>query len=236
MSAPAVSSTEPPPLSLEVLTDPNEKKDALKLVVDSVAQQQQIASRAIIFHPLSLAVFAAILAVAHYAAKVGNDFSSMLITYPSIILTYLVATRYLSSAYIRIAEDTDWLGWLKNEDGVEDTIIGARYGKDIIAAVIVRFDKTSRKNGNSKALIRGWTTKNKYRHRGLGGDMLRETVKIAKQTQGRNCVVEFADDHANSNLPLYTIFNATFLARQARAKRALSAAVKDWEEGKQGPQ
>ncbi|RTE74393.1 hypothetical protein BHE90_011168 [Fusarium euwallaceae] len=236
MSSPAVSSTEPPPLSLEILTDPGEKKDALKLVVDSVAQQRQIASRAIIFHPLSLAVFAAVLAVAHYAAKVGNDFSSMLITYPSIILTYLVATRYLSSAYIRIAEDTDWLGWLKNEDAVEDTIIGARFGKDIIAAVIVRFDKTSRKNGNSKALIRGWTTKNKYRRRGLGGDMLRETVKIAKQTQGQNCVVEFADDHANSNLPLHTIFNATFLARQARAKQALSAAVKDWEEGKQGPQ
>ncbi|KAM0427862.1 hypothetical protein ACHAPT_007321 [Fusarium lateritium] len=237
MSAPAVSSTEPPPLSLEVLTDPNDKKDALKLVVDSVAQQRQVASRAIIFHPLSLAVFSAVLAIAHYAAGVGKDFSAMLITYPSIILTYLVATRYLSSAYIRIAEDTDWLGWLKNEDGAEDTIIGARYGNDIIATVILRLDKTSgRKNSDSKALIRGWTTRARYRHRGLGGDMLRETVKIAKQKQGQNCTIEFADDHANNSLPLHTVFNAPFFARQARAKKALSAAVKDWDEGKQGPQ
>lgn len=236
MSASAVNTTEPPPLSLEVLTDPGEKKDALKLVVDSVAQQRQIASRAIIFHPLSLAVLSTVLAVAHYAAKIGNDFSFMLITYPSIVLTYLVATRHLSSAYIRIAEDTDWRGWLKNEDGVEDTIIGARYGKDIIATVIVRFDNPSHESGNNKALIRGWTTRNKYRRRGLGGDMLRETVKIAKQMQDRDCIVEFADDHANSSLPLHTIFNATFLARHARAKRALSAAIKDWDEGKHGPQ
>ncbi|KAF4473049.1 gnat family [Fusarium albosuccineum] len=237
MSAPAPNLDEPPPLSLEVLIDPKEKKDALKLVVDSVAQQRQVASRTIIFHPVSLATFAAALAVAHYVAGVGNDFSAMLITYPGIIITYLVAVRFYTSAYIRIAEDTDWLGWLKNSDGVEDTIIGARFGQDIIAAVILRLDGSSgRKSSDKRALIRAWTTRTKYRRRGLGGDMLREAIKIVKQAQGQDSTVEFADDHANSKLPLPETFNGPFRAREARAKKALAAAVKDWEDGKTGPQ
>ncbi|KAJ4247823.1 hypothetical protein NW762_013032 [Fusarium torreyae] len=221
----------PPPLSLEILTDPKDKKDALKLVVDSVAQQRQTASRAIIFHPISLSIFAALLAIAHYGAGVGNDISAMLITYPGIILTYLVAIRYFTSAYIRIAEDTDWLDWLKNTDGVEDTIVGARFGKDVIATVILRLEKRE-----SRALIRAWTTRSRYRGRGLGGDMLRESIKIAKKSLGRDCTIQFAADHANSGMPLYPIFSGPFLARQASAKKALAAAIKDWEEGKEGPQ
>ncbi|KAF4996436.1 hypothetical protein FGRMN_4493 [Fusarium graminum] len=222
--------SEPPPLAMEVLTRPNEKNAALKLVVDSVAQQQQTALRTIIFHPASLSIFAAVLAVAHYGAGVSKDLSAMLTIYPGVIITYLVAIRYLASAYIRIAEKTDWLDWLKN-DGVEDTIVGARFGDDIIGSVVLRLNKRDK-----AAVIRGWTTRSRYRGRGLGGDMLRESVKIAKQTLGRDCAVEFAADHANSHMPLYTIFNGPFLARQSNAKKALAAAVKDWEEGKEGPQ
>jgi hypothetical protein len=66
--------------------------------------------------------------------------------------------------------------------------------------------------------------------------VLRESIKIAKRALGRDCTVEFAADHANSHMPFYTIFNGPFLARQASAKKALAAAVKDWEEGKEGPQ
>ncbi|KAF5677357.1 gnat family protein [Fusarium heterosporum] len=226
MSEPA----EPPPLAIEVLTQTNEKKAALKLVVDSVAQQQQTASRTIIFHPASLSIFAAVLAIAHYGAGVSKDLSAMLTIYPGVIITYLVAIRYLTSAYIRIAEGTDWLDWLKN-DGVEDTIIGARFGEDVIGAVILRLNKS-----DNVAVIRGWTTRSRYRARGLGGDMLRESVKIAKQALGRDCAVEFAADHANSHMPLYAIFNGPFLARQSNAKKALAAAVKEWQEGKEGPQ
>ncbi|KAI1041442.1 hypothetical protein LB505_005677 [Fusarium chuoi] len=222
--------TEPPPLSIEILTDPKEKKYALKLIADSVAQQRQTASRAMIFHPIPLSVFIAILAIAHYGAGIGKDISTMLIIYPGIILTYLVAIRYFTSAYIRIAEETNWLDWMK-KDGVEDTIIGARFGKDIIAAAVLRLEKS-----NNTAFIRAWTTRARYRRRGLGGDVLRESVGIAKQKLGKNCTVEFAHDHANSEMPLHELFNAPFLARQMKAKKALSAALKDWEEGKEGPQ
>lgn len=222
--------TVPPPLAIEILTQPNEKKDALKLVVDSVAQQRQTASRALIFHPVALSIFTAVVAIAHYGANVGKDITTMITIYPGIVITYLVAIRYFTSSYIRIAEETDWLDWLKSND-VEDSIIGARFGEEIIGAVVLRLNKS-----DNTALIRGWTTKSRYRRRGLGGDVLRESIKIAKRALGRDCTVEFADDHANSHMPFYTIFNGPFLARQASAKKALAAAVKDWEEGKEGPQ
>lgn len=222
--------TVPPPLAIEILTQPNEKKDALKLVVDSVAQQRQTASRALVFHPVALSIFTAVVAIAHYGANVGKDITTMITIYPGIVITYLVAIRYFTSSYIRIAEETDWLDWLKSND-VEDSIIGARFGEEIIGAVILRLNKS-----DNTALIRGWTTKSRYRRRGLGGDVLRESIKIAKQALGRDCIVEFAADHANSHVPFYTIFNGPFLARQASAKKALGAAVKDWEEGKEGPQ
>ncbi|KAM0355190.1 hypothetical protein ACHAPU_001055 [Fusarium lateritium] len=222
--------TEPPPLAIEVLAQPDEKKAALKLIVDGVAQQQQTASRTIIFHPVSLSIFAAVLAIAHYGAGVSKDLSAILTIYPGVIITYLVAVRYFTSAYIRIVEETDWLDWLKDGD-VEDTIIGARFGEDVIGAVILRLNKS-----DNVAFIRGWTTRSRYRRRGLGGDVLRESVRIAKQALGKDCAVEFAADHANSSMPLYTIFNGPFLVRQSNAKKALAAAVKDWEEGKEGPQ
>ncbi|RGP79029.1 gnat family [Fusarium longipes] len=218
-------SSEPPPLSIEILTNPKEKKDALKLVVDSVAQQRQTASRALIFHPITLSIFTACLGIAHYGANIGNDLSTMLIIYPGIVLTYLVAIRYFTSAYIRIAEETNWLDWIM-KDGVEDTIIGARFGEDIIGAVILRLYQSEK-----SATIRGWTTRSRYRGRGLGGDMLSETVRVAREALGKDCTVEFAPDHANSQMPLYTIFNGTFLAREARAKKALGAILKLSEKG-----
>ncbi|KAI1011936.1 hypothetical protein LB503_004267 [Fusarium chuoi] len=157
--------TEPPPLSIEILTDPKEKKDALKLIADSVAQQRQTASRAMIFHPIPLSVFIAILAIAHYGAGIGKDISTMLIIYPAVL----------------------------------------------------RLEKS-----NNTAFIRAWTTRARYRRRGLGGDVLRESVGIAKQKLGKNCTVEFAHDHANSEMPLHELFNAPFLARQMKAKKALN--------------
>ncbi|CAG7559682.1 unnamed protein product [Fusarium equiseti] len=208
--------SEPPPLSIEPLTSLQEKQAALKLIADSVAQQRQTASRALIFHPIPLSFLTTCLAAAHYNS---NDTSTMLIIFPGIILTYLVAVRYFTSAYIRIAEETKWMDWLK-----DSTIIGARFGEDIIGAVAMGLEK--------KAIIKGWTTKTRYRGRGLGGDMLAESVRIAKEKLGRDCVVEFAEDHANSHMPLYTIFNGPFLEREAKAKRALGAALRDWEEGK----
>lgn len=61
-------STDPldgvPPLTTYVAESAEDKVAALKLVTDSIAQQRQMASRILISHPLNIAVFGAILALA----------------------------------------------------------------------------------------------------------------------------------------------------------------------------
>ncbi|KAH6886344.1 hypothetical protein B0T10DRAFT_79905 [Thelonectria olida] len=221
-------------LSFELLIKHNDKRDALKLVADSVAQQRQVASSALIFHPICLSALIGFISLVQMNVDyIRTDYSAMMVTYSGVVMGYLMAVRYVTSKFIRIAEETEWPNWLKNEDGADDVVIGARFGPEMIAAVVLRRPRTtprSKATHDSKATIRAWTTKTKYRCRGLGGDMLREAVKKTKETLGPNGVVEIAEDHANSNLlPLPASFNAVFTRREQKAKDALSAAMRDWE-------
>ncbi|KAH7122996.1 hypothetical protein EDB81DRAFT_224891 [Dactylonectria macrodidyma] len=244
MSSTSSTQLQPPPpitmsteddraLTYEVLTTPRDKADALKLVIDSVAQQRQVASRDVIFHPLSVSILVGVLAIAYVAMDaVGNDFIAMTITFCGIVLVYLSVIRYAASAYIRVAEETDWTSWLDGQEDTETLVLGARYGAEIIASVFLLLPKRNTRakaTQTPKASIRAWTTRLRYRRRGLGGDMLREAVKASKQLKGPKCIVEFAHDHANSTVALYPVFNGPFGSRQAQAISALSAAVKQWE-------
>lgn len=224
---------EDPKLSLEVLTRPCEKIDALKLIGDSIAQQRQVASQHIIFHPLCLAGLVGVVAVCHVTFGIANDdYAAMLLTYSGLVLTYLLAIRYITSAYIDIAEDMDWNTWLKGPGGKDDIIFGARYGTEIVAALVLRLPNKS--NAQDKvALVRAWTTVRRYRGRGLGGDMLREAVKHVRQTKGRECDVQFAEDHAHSKMPLRSLFNEPFRARNAQTFKALKKTVAKYDSGSQ---
>jgi hypothetical protein len=52
-----------PPLTTTLATTTEDKIEALRLVADSVAQQRQLASKAVILHPLTIAVGVGLLAV-----------------------------------------------------------------------------------------------------------------------------------------------------------------------------
>ncbi|KAF7563727.1 hypothetical protein G7046_g388 [Stylonectria norvegica] len=225
---------DPPQLSIQLLTRPDDRWDALKLVVDSVAQQRQVASQVLIYHPICLAVLAAAIAIMHVATGVStSDLGQLVIAYVGIVISYLMTIRYFASSYIQLAETTDWAAWLKNSAGVEDLIVGARYGDEIIAALVLRVQDGASEDSGKEAIVRAWTTRTKYRRRGLGGDMLAEAVKVAKKTQGRDCRVTIAEDHANSSMPLHSLLNGSFRARNARASKALSQAVVNWESNNQ---
>lgn len=222
---------EEPKLSLEVLTRPAEKVDALKLIGDSIAQQRQVASQHIIFHPLCLAGLVGVLATSHFTFGIANDdYAAMLLTYSGLVLTYLLAIRYITSSYIDIAEDMDWNTWLKGPGDKDDIIFGARYGTEIVAALVLRLPNKS--NAQDKvAVVRAWTTVRRYRGRGLGGDMLREAVKYVRKTKGRECNIQFAEDHAHSKMPLRSLFNEPFRTRNARATKALNNAIAEHGSG-----
>lgn len=224
---------EIPRLSIEVLTKHNDKVDALKLVADSLAQQRQVASRILIFHPCCLAVLALFLSTGHYviASSGRDDLGGFIITYGGVVLAYLITIRYFTGPYIHLTEEREWPQWLRGPDGVDDLILGARFGGDLIGALTLRLKRSGGKKSTRqrKAAIRAWTIRTRYRGKGLGSDMLLEAVVVTKKALGRDAGVEIAADHVNSPMFLHPIFNGEFLARDAKASKALSQAIGLWE-------
>lgn len=231
-----------PPLALEVLTERVDKIAALKLVADSIAQQRQQAASHAIFHPLSLAgLFAVLAGVYRYAGD--KDVGTLLMFVGGALMAYMLAVRYATSGYLRAAEALNW-DWIQDPaSGEEDVIIGTRYGKEIIGATVLRIEKprptssdtnhrrhkargslSSFKGG--KGVIRAWTVRLRYRRRGVGGDMLREAVRITRERcGGRDAEVGFAKEHANSVMVLPEMFNKGFRKGEMRAAKVLEGIV-----------
>lgn len=215
-------STELPPLAYEILTSEDERRDALHLVTDSIAQQRQLAAISVIFHP---AVFALLVAAssAIWAYAPGEP-GTKLISVCGLIITFLVCVRMLTAGYIHAAEDFNWKDFISGKQG-DDVVFGARFGDNIIGALVLRIQK-DKKEKTCTASIRAWTTKMRYRGRGVGGDLLRLAVAKAKHVSP-NSVVIFDPNHANSLLPLHSTFNRAFKSRDEKARRALAHALHD---------
>ncbi|KAK0620324.1 hypothetical protein B0T14DRAFT_228943 [Immersiella caudata] len=215
-----------PPLSLDVLTSHDDKVSALELVADSIAQQRQQASSSLRTHPLLLSGLAASLAVVYRYGwtQQNNDFGTAMMLASGVIMIYLLGIRYLASGYLKAAESLGW-DWLLDEHGEEDVIIGTRFGSELIGALVLHTEPNisfggKKKKGSismkgGKGVIRAWTTKLKYRGRGIGEDMLRE--------------VGFAASHANSAKVLPEMFNGVFRKGEMRAARTLEGVVGKWD-------
>lgn len=250
----AVPDSDIPPLSLEILTDRADKAAALKLVADSIAQQRQAAAFYLVFHPLLLAVLAAALAAVFRYAWVQNnqhDLGTTLMLASGTIMTYLIGIRFVTSGYLRAAEDITWDFLTPGGAGSgepEDLVLGTRYGPDVIGALVLRLERPSsdshasgggggRRKAHSrqnslkggKGVVRAWTTRMRYRGRGLGGDMLREAARLTRERCGRDAEVGFALEHANSVMVLPEMFNRPFRKGEMRAARALEKVLGEWD-------
>lgn len=248
-SGAAVSLDDIPPLTLGVLSERADKVDALQLVADSIAQQRQTSSRSMVFHPLSLAGLAAGLGLA-YKLNPRPDLGMTMTLLSGVVMTYLLSIRYFSAQYIPMAEGLKW-DWIvpKNDDGEvepdaeEDTVIGARYGQEMIGALVLRLvppaagelgsstsaattsaSTTSSRKKNSKTsqaasnahlkgghgVVRAWTTRLRYRRRGIGGDLLQEAIQMTRERCGKDANIVFAENHANSVMVVPEMFNTPF--------------------------
>ena len=229
-----------PPLSLDVLTKHDDKVEALKLVADSVAQQRQQASFTLVTHPLLLGTLVAVLAGVYRYAWVQRqqDVGTAMMLGSSIVMTYLMAIRYLASGYVKVAEALKW-DWLVAEDGEEDVVIGTRFGKNLIGALVLRLEPNPQLVGKKKnrslslkggkGVVRAWTTRLRYRGKGVGEDMLREAVRVTREKCGRDAEVGFAREHANSARVLPEMFNGVFRKQEVKAARALEKVIADVE-------
>ncbi|KAK3324132.1 acetyltransferase [Cercophora scortea] len=232
-----------PPLSLDILTTHDDKVSALNLVADSVAQQRQRASLSLIFNPLLLSALCVLLACVYQFAWVRRDRDlGMVLTLGSgVIMSYLLGIRYVTSGYIQAAEGLKW-DWLVADDGEEDVVIGTRFGTELIGALVLRLEPNpslvgKKKNRTlslkgGKGVIRAWTTKLRYRGKGVGGDMLREAVRVTREKCGRDAQVGFAKEHANSATVLPEMFNKVFRRDERRAAQALETVLGEWEKRK----
>jgi len=108
-----VEETDIPPLTTYVAVREAEQIDALRLIADSVAQQRQTASRAIISHPVVLTAVIAILAIiSQYLFDRRGDLTLVVSTVAGCALTWMAAVGYLTSGYIEHAEQTGTWAWL----------------------------------------------------------------------------------------------------------------------------
>lgn len=223
-----------PPLSYRVVTDDGEKQEALRLVADSIAQQRQTASAAIIFHPLCFAGLLAMCAGTYHQYQHAG-YGTVMTMLSGVVIVYLSFVRFYTSGYIQRAESFRWRDFITGPDGKEDTVIAAVYGDDVIGVVVLRLegDELHRKKNKggaqaSKAgrgIIRAWTTKLRYRGKGVGSDLLHFAVQTTFRAFGPDASVEFDPNHPNSTHPLPDMFLRPFKRRQQKAAKALRQAL-----------
>ncbi|RMZ84673.1 hypothetical protein DV737_g972, partial [Chaetothyriales sp. CBS 132003] len=137
-----------PPLVTKAVVSEDDKVDALKLVADSVAQQRQYGSRAMILHPVTAGFAVAVLALAYSLLHKGkrSDWALVGTTLAGALMAFLVAVRYFTRVYIEEAERVGTWSWLdegRSADqgdfvGKEDEVLLTRYGQEAVGALVMR--------------------------------------------------------------------------------------------------
>ncbi|KAI9721962.1 MAG: hypothetical protein M1812_001920 [Candelaria pacifica] len=216
-----------PSLTTYLTTSSSEKISALKLVADSVAQQRQTASRALIFHPLALGALGLVLAIVAQILlnRPRGHVALVATTWAGITMAALLSVRWATGGYIEAAEGINWK-WLCDDEGREDEVLVTRFGEEVIGCVILRFvaeGGKGRRKRVARGVIRGWAVRLRYRGKGVGLGLLEETVGVVRERGAEG--VEFAADHANSKRILPSLFNGGFDRRDRKARRKLEELV-----------
>ncbi|KAF3072328.1 hypothetical protein CFAM422_005200 [Trichoderma lentiforme] len=249
-SAPLDLLDDVPPLSLEPLLTYDDKVAGLNLIADSIAQMKQRAAHSMVFHPLCMSVlFMAWVGIYRWSYVPSTEDPSMaLLLSCGVTMTYLTAIRYFTDGYVNLAENLRW-SWLEGSGSIEgDLLIGARYGGALIGVLVLRLEPrfssltpggSKRRNRSrsvsfrgGKGVIRAWTTRLRYRGKGIGRDLLDGAIRIVKDRCGKDAEVGFAQEHANSTMLLPAMFNGAFRRGEIRAAKALEKALEEWESSK----
>lgn len=222
-NAPAKSpADELPQLSTYTAETEEDRIEGLRLVADSVAQQRQVASKVMLFHPVSLAAYFVVVAfAAQYMLRWYEDKTMLATTIGGITMTFLIFIRWMTGGYIGMAEDInmDWLG--------DDRLIVVKWGEDVIGSLVLGWadNDAAKKRGRrrrGKAVVRAWTVKLKYRGKGVGEGLLEEAVKVAGE-RGADGIV-FDADHASKFTSTH-ILTSSLTVNQTRSVSSLPSST-----------
>lgn len=185
-----------PELHSYMARDESDKTAALKLVADSVAQMRQAANRALIFHPLNLALTVGVMTfVARWVYDAKRDWSLVGTSCAGVVMAMLAGYRWCTQGYLHSAETINW-DWIEGSD-----VLVTKFGDEIIGAVVVDWisGESSRQKRKKawRGEIRAWTVRLKYRGKGVGAALLEDAVKEARKKSAES--LEFADDHASKS-------------------------------------
>ena len=145
-------SSQSPPLTTTAVTSEDDKVEVLHLVADSVAQQRQYASSAILSNPITIASLVAVLGILHKFLPHESlvEWALVATTFTGVFMTLLVAIRLLTKDYIEEAESVGTWKWLDKDRAdnthianTSDDLILSRYGTIPIGALVLRGIHTS---------------------------------------------------------------------------------------------
>ncbi|KJZ79806.1 hypothetical protein HIM_00520 [Hirsutella minnesotensis 3608] len=239
------SNDDVPALSLDLLTTTADMSEALRLVADSVSQQEHRAAKILLSHPLCIVALTVTCAVVFRVAHetYGNTGLGLVLAC-GLIFTFLGAVRWCTAGYSALAKNINW-SWLDSEAD-QFVMLGARRGGRLVGAVVLalennRSPSTSprRRNRNrssslrgGKGVIRAWTTDIDHRGQGIGTQLLEVAVRTIKDRCGRDARVGFAQEHANSTILLPNLFAGPLRRDENRAAKVLGDMVAEWEASK----
>ncbi|KAL2429667.1 hypothetical protein ABEF95_009402 [Exophiala dermatitidis] len=153
-----------PELKTTLAVTEDDKVEALHLLADSVAQQRQIASTAVLFHPATLSLLVLLFGLVYHHFYKGSTGDLLLVgtTSTGVLMAVLVTIRWLVGGYLVEAERIGTWKWLNlgredgNSVGDEDEILLTRFGDEVIGTLILR---GQRENGSGSGSD-GTTTNN----------------------------------------------------------------------------
>ena len=247
-----------PDLTTKPATSEDDIVESLHLLADSVAQQRQVASNHIIFHPMSLAILALILGLVWQYMYKGSYGDGALIgtTSAGVLMAGLISVRWMSSGYLYEAENVGTFKWLrKGRDadvdaavdvvGKEDEILLTRFGDEVIGTIIVRGVRhadavASGGSGSPRKRRQNSLSKNSP----VKGVIRGWTVRTKYRGKGIGAGLledavklcnekgwtgpEFAPDHAHSVRVLPAVYNGGFTKRDSRAAVSLQKVIAEY--------
>jgi len=129
------------------------RAEALHLVADSVAQQRNLASSALIYHPVTLALLVIAFGVTRQSFSDGQnvEYIKVFTTFLGITMAFLAGIRLVCGPYIFEAENVGTWEWLNKGRSLEqeeetgshvlgdvDEVLLSKFGPDFIGAIIFR--------------------------------------------------------------------------------------------------
>ncbi|PYI11973.1 hypothetical protein BO78DRAFT_392658 [Aspergillus sclerotiicarbonarius CBS 121057] len=199
-------------------------------LASSIAQQLQSANKAIIHHPVFLLCLTSALYFTYHLTRTLQPSSwptTLLITIPACIMTFLLAAAYTTSPYLEKAGRVERSFLRSGNEGDEggergDIVVVTKYKGRVIGTLVLRImhgcsevsahldDRVVRDEGKGDdgdglsqvpvGVIRAWTVEQRYRGVGIGKGLLEFGVRVCRERGARRVV--FSDGHANRDVGL----------------------------------